>query len=648
MCGIAGVVTSRGEKVDRARLTAMTDILTHRGPDASGYWLSPSGEVGLGHRRLSILDLSPAGAQPMASASGRYTVAYNGEIYNFLALRTELEKQGATFRGHSDTEVMLTAFDRYGIVQALSRLDGMFAIAVWDEAEQSLTLIRDRIGIKPLYYRHANGELSFASELRPIVTLQRKLPAISPQALNEYLRLGYVPAPLSIFENIHKLPPGTYITYHNGKLSEPQKYWNLTQIARTSMEHSFTDEKEALTALDAGLRKSVASHMVADVPLGAFLSGGIDSSSVVALMQAKCTRPVKTFTIGFEDAAFNEAKHAAAVAKHLGTEHHELYITDADARAVIPSLPDMYDEPFADVSQIPTFLVSKLARGEVTVSLSGDGGDELFAGYNRYLFVTAFWQKLQYMPASLRRAVGYILASPSADAWDRVFRLLGPILPTRLKPAMPGEKMHKVARTVSATTIHELQRRLISQWMLPEQALTAPYKTAAPFLKHFSNDIADLPPVTQQMLWDAQTYMVDDILTKVDRASMRVGLEARVPLLDHHIVELAFRIPLNMKLRDGQGKWLLKQMLYQYVPKELIERPKMGFGVPVDAWLRGPLREWAEEYLAEDRLRREGHFDATTIRQKWLAHREGSANHGGMLWTVLMFQLWYERMQTWV
>ena len=648
MCGIVGVVTARNTGIDHARLVAMSQALAHRGPDGAGHWIAPNGMVGLGHRRLSILDLSAAGVQPMASPSGRYTVSFNGEIYNFKSLRAELETLGMAFRGHSDTEVMVAGFDAWGIAQTLTRMDGMFAIAVWDEHTQTLTLARDRIGIKPLYYSHTDGEFTFASELRPIVQWQQQLPAISARALTEYLRLGYVPTPLSIFETIHKLPQGSFITLRDGTLSAPQKYWNLSDVVRTGIADPLTDETQAIDALDAALRTAVASHMVSDVPLGAFLSGGVDSSTVVALMQAQSPRPVKTFSIGFHASDYNEAPHAAAVAAHLGTEHHELYITDADARAVIPSLPDIYDEPFADASQIPTYLVAKLARSEVTVALSGDGGDELFAGYNRYLFVAEFWQQLQHFPMGIRKAAAWALAQPGTQAWDALFHALAPLLPKRFTPAMPGEKMHKTARILSSATLRDLHGRLISQWLRPEQALSSHYNHAAPLPEPLLTQADDLPPLVQQMLWDTQTYMVDDILTKVDRASMHVGLEARVPLLDHHVVELASRISLSMKLRGGVGKWALRQVLYRYVPEALIERPKMGFAVPLDDWLRGPLRDWAETYLAADRLSGEGYFDTAVIRQTWLAHCRGNANHGHKLWAVLMFQLWLERTRSWI
>lgn len=648
MCGIAGVVVSRNKTIDRTRLEAMTNVIAHRGPDGSGLWVSPNGRVGLGHRRLSIIDLSPAGAQPMHSMSSRYTVSFNGEIYNFAPLREELEHQGTAFRSHSDTEVILAACDMWGVRQALTRLTGMFALAIWDKQEQSLYLARDRIGIKPLFYTVSGGELSFASELRPLVTWRGSLPPISAQGLTEFLRLGYVPSPLSIFEGFQKLPPGTFITFQHGNASAPQAFWLYVNAVSASMEDTFVDDVEALDALDHQLRETIASHMVSDVPLGAFLSGGIDSSIVVALMQAQSSRPVKTFSIGFNESAYNEAVHAASVASYLGTEHTELYVTDADARAVIPSLPDIYDEPFADASQIPTFLVSQLARNHVTVALSGDGGDELFAGYNRYIFVSAFWKRLQVLPVGIRKLAAIAFSTPSPAAWDELFRRLEPILPKSLVPALPGQKMHKIAAILPSASLLALHSRLVAQWVNPQSVLRHEWRGNGVFWQSLLNEDPSMPAAMQQMIWDAQTYMVDDILTKVDRASMRVGLEARVPLLDHRMVEFAWRIPLSMKLRDGSGKWLLKQLLYRYVPREIVERPKMGFSVPIDAWLRGSLREWAEIYLANDRLKDEGYFDTRIIRQTWEQHVKGEIDNGGPLWTVLMFQVWLDRASKWV
>ncbi len=647
MCGIAGVATTR-LSIDPNKLDRMRDALAHRGPDGAGSWISGDGRVGLSHRRLSILDLSAAGAQPMHSASGRYSISFNGEIYNFADLRKNLEAVGMRFIGHSDTEIILGACERWGVAGALPRLAGMFAFAIWDALEGVLYLARDRVGIKPFYFSHQAGELSFASELRPLVSWFGGLPPISKRGLNEYMRLGYVPCPLSIFEGVWKLPPGTYMTWRAGQLSDPHPFWTYTDAVARGQAHAFVDEQSALTELEHVLQASVARHMVSDVPLGAFLSGGVDSSTVVALMQAQSSRPIKTFSIGFSDAAYDEAKHAMNVAAHLGTEHTELYVTDADACGVIPHLPDTYDEPFADVSQIPTILVSQLARSQVTVALSGDGGDELFAGYNRYIFVSAFWRKLQCLPLSLRRLAAVCLRYPSATRWDAFFKAASPFLPRSLQPSLPGQKMHKISAILPSASLLALHSRLVAQWATPQMALTPDWRASDFLWQELLHEDSALTPPMQQAVWDAQTYMVDDILTKVDRASMRCGLEARVPLLDHTVVETAWRVPETMKLRDGQGKWLLKQLLYRYVPQSLVDRPKMGFGVPIDAWLREGVRDWAEAYLDEQRLRSEGYLDADVISQTWLQHQRGAVESGGPLWTVLMFQQWLERCKEWV
>jgi asparagine synthase (glutamine-hydrolysing) len=648
MCGIAGAIVPSGKVVSPRRLEAMTAVIAHRGPDGAGTWIAPDGRVGLGHRRLSIIDLSSAGFQPMASASGRYTVTFNGEIYNFGSLRKELEGAGARFHTHSDTEVMLAAFDAWGVSFALTRLTGMFALAVWDTTESALWIARDRLGIKPLYYSIQDGELTFASELRALVVWKGKIPPVSAEGLTEYLRLGYVPGPISIFEGIQKLSPGCYAVYRAGQLSKPQAYWKLADVVRAGMAQPIIDTAQALNTLEEKLRGAVASHMVSDVPLGAFLSGGIDSSTVVALMQIQSGRPVKTFSIGFQERGYDEAQHAGAVAQHLGTEHTELYVTDNDARSVIPYLPDIYDEPFADPSQIPTFLVSKLAREHVTVALSGDGGDELFTGYNRYVFVARFWQRLQLMPLSLRRMAAFGISSTSPEAWDTFFKRAAPFLPRKFVPALPGQKMHKIASILSSSSLLAVHSKLVAQWANPQALLNPSWFHKGLLWRDQLSRYEGLSAPEQQMVWDAQTYLVDDILTKVDRASMRVGLEARVPLLDHNVVEFAWRIPMSMKLKDGSGKWLLKQLLYRHVPQSLVERPKMGFSVPVDAWLRETLREWAQTYLAEDRLMAEGFFDARVVRQTWEQHLKAEIDAGGRIWTLLMFQIWLEKVKTWV
>jgi asparagine synthase (glutamine-hydrolysing) len=647
MCGIAGVASIR-QGIDQNKLDRMRDALAHRGPDGRGSWISGDGKIGLSHRRLSILDLSSAGAQPMHSASKRFSITFNGEIYNFANLRKELEAVGIRFVGQSDTEVILGACEHWGVVNTLTRLAGMFAFAIWDSRECALYMARDRVGIKPFYYSYHEGSLSFASELRPLVNWRGSLPPISKRGLNEYLRLGYVPCPLSIFDGIWKLPPGTYMIWRDGQLIEPCPYWKWQDAVAYGQAHAFIDEPSALNELENVLRASIARHMVSDVPLGAFLSGGIDSSTVVALMQSQSSRPVKTFSVGFSDPAWDEANHAASVAAHLGTDHTELYVTDSDACAVIPCLPDSYDEPFADVSQIPTILVSQLARSQVTVALSGDGGDELFAGYNRYLFVASFWRKLQLLPLGLRSIAAACLCYPSLERWDALFKAAGPLLPQLLQPSLPGQKMHKVGAILTSTSLLALHSRLVAQWATPQIALSAEWRASDTLWQDLLREDPTLTPPIQQALWDSQTYLVDGILTKLDRASMRFGLEARVPLLDHAVIETAWRVPASMKLKNGQGKWLLKQLLYRYVPQSLVDRPKMGFGVPIDAWLRGGVRDWAEPYLNEQRLRSEGYLDADVIRQTWLQHQEGAGNTGGALWTILMFQQWLERCKEWL
>lgn len=650
MCGIAGVAGREGDRVESERLARMTDALAHRGPDGTGVWLSPDESVGLGHRRLSILDLSSFGAQPMASGSGRYTIAFNGEIYNFRELRRQLEALGSVFRGHSDTEVLLAGFEQWGLEKTLKSLAGMFAIALWDGTDGTVYLARDRIGIKPLYYGIFGGQLLFASELRPMIGWLGRLPEISPDSLAAYLRLGYVPGPESIFKGIRKLAPGTWLPFRRGELGMPQAFWDLGAVVAAGANAPVADPAEALAALETILAGSIGEHMVADVPLGAFLSGGIDSSTVVAVMQSLSPRPVRTFSIGFREAGYDEAGHAAAVARHLRTDHTELYVTERDAQNLIPELPATYDEPFADASQIPTMLVSRLACSAVTVALSGDGGDELFAGYNRYLFVSNFWRRLSLLPLPLRQAAATLLAGVSPSAWDRTFRSLGHLLPRSMTIPLPGQKMQKVAAILGTKSLRDAHWRLVSQWAVPEFAISPSHRDAVesslPDLRY--EGAQGMDDVLQQMVWDIQTYLVEDILTKVDRASMHYGLEARVPLLDHRVVEYALRVPLTLKIRDGEGKWLLRQLLYRHVPRELVDRPKMGFSVPVDQWLRGSLRDWAESLLSPTALSSHGWLDDAVVRQTWQAHLSGAADRGGPLWTVLMFQAWWERAQAWV
>ena len=649
MCGITGFWGQSGT-IDHLTTLAgrMATQMAHRGPDDDGTWAEPDAGVGLGFRRLAIVDLSPNGHQPMHSESGRYVLAYNGEVYNFAALRDELTPLGHRFRGGSDTEVILAAIEEWGLRAAVRRFVGMFAIALWDRRDRQYHLIRDRLGIKPIYYGWLGGSFIFGSELKALHAHPDFAGTIDRNALALYMRHSYVPAPYTIYAGVHKLPAGTILTLSQpgGDPPQPVPYWSAREVAEAGQAAPFRGtDAEATDRLDALLRDSIRLRMIADVPLGAFLSGGIDSSTVVALMQAQSDRPVKTFSIGFHEADYDEARHAAAVARHLGTDHTELYVTPEEAQAVIPRLPTLFDEPFADASQIPTFLVSQLARRDVTVSLSGDGGDELFGGYNRYFLGQSIWRRVGRVPHALRRAGARAITAVPPARWDREFRRFGRVLPAGMRQQQPGDKLHKFADIMGHQSPEAFYLGLVSSWKTPNSLVLggAEYPTAL-------NDRAqwaDLPEFTQRMMFlDLITYLPDDILTKVDRASMGVSLEARVPLLDHRVVEFAATLPLHLKIREGQGKWLLRQVLYRYVPPALIERPKMGFGVPIDTWLRGPLRPWAEDLLAEDRLRREGYLDPAQIQQKWREHLSGARNWQYYLWPVLQFQAWLQDQES--
>ncbi|MCX7626809.1 MAG: asparagine synthase (glutamine-hydrolyzing) [Methylophilaceae bacterium] len=653
MCGLTGFWQPDGVHPDAAaaQVRRMADALRHRGPDDGGVWVDADAGLALGHRRLSILDLSPAGHQPMLSACGRWAIVFNGEIYNHLELREALAKVGAggtalTWRGHSDTETLLAAIETWGIRATLEKLVGMFAFALWDRQARTLTLARDRMGEKPLYYGWVKGALVFASELKAIRVFPGFDNAIERRALTLFLRHNNIPAPWSIYQNIWKLPPGCFVqfTAQDGTAvgqGRVETYWSLRYVAEAGLRGPFPGaDAEAVEELERLLKQSLIGQMMADVPLGAFLSGGIDSSTVVALMQSLSSRPVKTFTIGFHEGEYDEAQHARAVARHLGTDHAEWYVTPRDALDVIPKLPTLYDEPFADSSQIPTHLVSILARRQVTVALSGDGGDELFGGYNRYFWEQSLWRKLSCVPLPLRRVAGSAVKSLSPAAWNRLYGIVHGLLPARYRFRLPGDKLHKAAALFAADRPEEIYLRLVSHWEDPAAVVIRGEEPRTPITD--PSAWLDCPDFEQRMMYlDAITYLPDDILVKVDRAAMGVSLETRVPLLDHRIVEFAWRLPLSMKIREGQGKWLLRQLLYKHVPKELIERPKMGFGVPIDHWLRGPLREWAEDLLAEERLRREGFFDPAPIRRRWAEHLSGQRNWQFLLWDVLMWQAWY-------
>jgi asparagine synthase (glutamine-hydrolysing) len=625
----------------------MEATLAHRGPDDGGVWADAEAGVGLAHRRLAIVDLSQEGHQPMRSADGRYVISFNGEIYNFTALRRELEGLGHTFRGHSDTEVMLAGFSEWGVEAAVKKFVGMFAFALWDARERVLHLCRDRVGEKPLYYGWAGGAFLFGSELKSLRAHPEWRGEVDRDALVLLLRYNYVPAPYSIYKGVYKLPPGTILSISPDSVSRnganrPKPYWSARQAAEDGLRRPFEgSDAEAVAQLEELLGEVLAGQMVADVPLGAFLSGGIDSSLVVALMQAQSNQPVKTFTIGFHEETYNEAEFAKAVARHLRTDHTELYVTPKEAMDVIPRLPALYDEPFADSSQIPTFLVSELTRRRVTVSLSGDGGDELFGGYNRYFWSRRIWNKIGWVPRGLRKAAARGVVSVSPAAWDATFQGLGPILPGRFRQTIPGDRMHKLAGALAVERPEAMYRYFVSTWKTPAELVLG--ATEPPTTLSAESEWPALPDFVERMMYlDLMTYLPDDILVKVDRAAMGVSLETRVPYLDHRVVEFAWRLPLALKIRGGKGKWLLRQVLYKHVPRELIERPKTGFGVPVDLWLRGPLKEWAEALLDEGRLRREGFFEPGPIRQKWAEHLSGGRNWQYYLWSVLMFQAWLE------
>ena len=647
MCGIAGF-WDQSKRMGAARLTelavSMANALHHRGPDDCGDWVDTSAGIAMGHRRLSIVDLSPAGRQPMVSADGRMVLVYNGEIYNFGELRRELEQAGRGFRGESDTEVLLEGIAHWGLARTVPRLIGMFSLAVWDRRARSLTLVRDRLGIKPLYWARFGTLFLFGSELKALRRHPGWSPEVDRNALAAYVRHCYVPTPHSIYKGVTKLEPGYLLTIGDGATVERQRYWELPAEPAApgprpgpGTSSRRRDDDEVVTQLDELLRDAVRRRMVADVPLGAFLSGGVDSSTVAALMQAQSPRPIRTFSIGFSERDYDEARFAKAVATHLGTDHTELHVSSSDALDVIPHLSQWYDEPFGDSSQVPTYLVSEMTRRHVTVALSGDGGDELFAGYNRYRWAGALWRSSAWAPLRARRGLARALQAVPPTVWDFAFRGV----PRSRRPVLPSDKMRKLSELLVHESTGALYRGLVSQWHRPDELVV---DANEPRGLIWDDTLAErIPDLASRMRYlDLHTYLPDDLLTKLDRASMAVSLEARVPLLDHRVVEFAWRLGRNLLVRRGQSKWLLRQVLYRYVPRRLIERPKMGFGVPLDAWLRGPLREWAEELLSVRRLRREGFLNPSPIRKKWEEHGSRRRNWQYHLWTILMFQAWLE------
>lgn len=645
MCGLTGFLNVRNgvnRELAQHWLHEMASAIARRGPDNDGYWVDPDAGIGLAHRRLAIVDLSPAGAQPMASSSGRYVLAFNGEIYNHQLLRQALEREGkvvSPWRGHSDTETLLAGFDAWGLESTLQRTIGMFAIALWDRELRTLMLARDRLGEKPLYYgwqrQGSESAFLFGSELSALRRHPMFAADINRDALGLYMRHNCIGGANSIYTGIHKLLPGHILTVSSAVL-EPvaRAWWSGTDVVAQGVAHPFAGTpEEAVAELEALLRNAVGQQMMSDVPLGAFLSGGIDSSTVVALMQSQSLRPVRTFSIGFHEEGYNEAEHAKAVAKHLGTDHTELYVTPEEALAAIPKLPTLYSEPFADSSQIPTFLVSQLARQHVTVSLSGDAGDELFCGYNRYQMTARLWGKASRLPHPLRQLAASAVTAVPPSVLDKLGGLLS--------MSRVGDKLHKGAALLGSRSVGDLYRGMVSHWSDPASVVLGATEPATVLTSRIPA-LQGLSDVERMMALDMLSYLPDDILVKVDRAAMGVSLETRVPMLDHRVVEFAWSLPLTFKMRGGVTKWPLRQVLYRHVPRELIERPKMGFGVPIDRWLRGPLREWAETLLTEPRLRAEGYFDPVPIRQKWAEHLSGKRNWQYHLWDVLMFQSWLE------
>ena len=651
MCGIAGLFRPGGSEESRLSAIArqMTDALAYRGPDAEGYWTDARVGVAFGHRRLSVLDLSQAGSQPMRSDCGRFTVTFNGEIYNHLDIRGELEATGAApnWRGHSDTETLLCAVRHWGLEAALQRFSGMFALALWDEREQTLTLARDRFGEKPLFYGWSGRDLVFASELKALARHPEWSPSLDRHALTSFMRYAYVPGPSTIWSGIRKLPSASYVTFavhvSPGFIPAPKPYWSLREVVVAAQEKRMMDEGEAVGELQRLLSVAIKRQCLSDVPLGAFLSGGIDSSTIVALMQAEARQPVRTFTIGFREDAFDEAAEARKVAAHLGTAHTELYVDARTAMDVIPKLPTMYDEPFGDSSQIPTHLVSALARQHVTVALSGDAGDELFGGYNRHVWGNRLNARFGAMPAALRQLLAMFLRGVSPEPAGTIARIAEPLLPAHFRVRRAGDQLAKMARIVGSASLDDLYRELCSIDDDPAQTVVQGGEGGSWAADEMASLKVALDPLDRMTLADSLSYLTDDILQKVDRAAMAVALETRVPFLDKDVVEFAARIPPAMKVRDGRGKWLVRQVLYRHVPQNLVDRPKTGFGIPIDDWLRGPLKSWASDLLSPSRLQTQNLFNAGRVTARMAEHMSGRRNHGYWLWNVLMAQAWHDQ-----
>ncbi len=656
MCGITGIFGNLSKDVLSESVHKMSETLIHRGPNDGGIWVDCEDGIAFGHRRLSILDLSSAGSQPMTSVCGRFVVVFNGEIYNHLHLRRKMESLfgSISWRGHSDTETLVYLFSKWGIEETIKHLVGMFAIAVWDKKTKKISLIRDRVGEKPLYYGWSNQVFFFGSELKSLRAYKGFNNLVDRNALSLYMQYMYVPTPYSIYENIYKLEPGCILQIDKKCILSPpeiapsfsfrsygitlKQWYSLSDVAKNGQSDLIQDEIYATELLEKTLLNSVSSQLITDVPIGAFLSGGIDSSIIVSLMQKLKSSPVKTFTIGFEDSNFNEAIYAKKVAKHLGTDHYELYVKASDTYSVIPKLPYLYDEPFADSSQIPTFLVSQLAREHVTVCLSGDAGDELFGGYNRYLWGKSVWNKLNLVPLGLRKNLGHIMQKIPTSVWDSA----GYFLPNKYSVVSVGDKVHKMAHRLKVVnSLDDMYHSLVNEGFKGEDLIISSNP-----LDVKVNNPSIVSGISESehrmMLWDSISYLPDDILTKVDRAAMGSSLETRIPMLDYRVIELAWRLPLSMKIKDAKGKHILRKILYKYVPNELIDRPKAGFAIPVGQWLRGPLREWAEDLIDDHKIDSEGYFNHKLVRNMWNEHISGKCDWTSRIWAILMFQAWLE------
>ena len=665
MCGIAGFIDYKrrwGRRELEKIVGDMASTVRHRGPDDSGTWVDETAGIAFGHRRLSIIDLSPEGHQPMVSESGRYVIIYNGEVYNFPTLKKILMRMGYLFRGGSDTEVVLASFEHWGVDKAVEMLEGMFAFALLDRSDKRLHLVRDRIGIKPLFYGWMDGQFIFGSELK----IFRSSPCwdgkIDRDVLQLYMQHSYIPAPHTIYKGIYKLFPGCVLSLDVGGggsrpndfspfpvhdeadicMLQPRPYWSIRKVAEEARINPFKgDEEEGVNQLQKILTRAVSDRMIADVPLGAFLSGGIDSAVVVALMQSASTNPVKTFTVGFLDSRYNEAEYARTVADYLGTDHTEVFVSHKEAIDVIPRLPMLYDEPFGDSSQIPTFMICQLAREEVKVGLSGDGGDENFAGYNQYFIATSIWNKTRWLSPLMKSLIAKGMAGISLKGWETFLSYTNRLVGSELRKRLSGDAIHKAVDMVMARTPDVLFKTLTSHWKQGEGLVIGgnylPKEEPGLFQAIRSSDFA-----RRMMYADMVSYLPDDILVKVDRASMGVGLEARVPILDHRVVEFVARLPLNMLIRGNTRKYLLRRLLYKYVPMNLIDRPKKGFSLPLGEWLRSPLRDWAESLLDGSRLGREGYLNPATVKKKWKEHISGGRDWKNHLWNVLMFEAWLD------